>query len=131
VSNTAEAFFAGSTAETIETITEFYAAGNDRAVFMLAHKTPLPMLATDLSCKPNACIPTADEDEAKKDTHILCTDSNIASGTTGDCKCEENPDLAEPPGSPPGSPTAQSGSPSVYSVYSMFLVALSTLSFLV
>jgi hypothetical protein len=88
-----------------------------------------------LNCKANTCISTADkaEETANEHTHIFCTDSKIASGTTGDCKCEDRvfaPDL-EDQSAQSGSPSAQSGSPSVYSVYSMFLVALSTLSFLV
>jgi hypothetical protein len=82
--------FRAASTETIETIAEFYAAtDNNRAVFMHPHKTPLPVLATDLNCKANNCIPTTDEDLANlhPTTHILCGDSQIASGTTGDCKC--------------------------------------------
>jgi len=46
--------------------------------------------AASLECEPNACISTTDKavELANEHTHIFCTNSNIASGTTGNCKCE-------------------------------------------
>jgi hypothetical protein len=91
-----------------------------------------------LNCKANNCISTADKAEelANEHTHIFCIDSKIASGTTGNCICKDREFAPESQTTTsPSTPldfedqSAQSGSP--YSVYSMFLVALSTLSFLV
>jgi hypothetical protein len=83
--------------------------------------------AAPLGCKANECISTSDEEEAKKDTHILCTDSLIASGTTGNCKC-----TAEDPTTTTTQATTVTTSSAlnlrVEIQAKMLLVALSTLS---
>jgi hypothetical protein len=96
-----------------------------------------------LNCKANACIPTANEELAKKDTHIFCTNSNIASGTTGNCKCEviiqeaeaevgflDDDKLRAPQTTTPTTIMAASSGHRIAEFVSaghMFLVALSTL----
>ena len=93
---------------------------------MLGHKTPLAMLATDLNCQPNECISTSDQDlaAAHEHTHILCADSQIASGTTGACKCSGEEATTTTTTTSSALSLRISGSTSVYSV---FLVGLALL----
>jgi len=119
--------------------TEFEESGAELGLLLITanqnNAQELHLFATDLDCKANNCISTADKELAKKDTHIFCTNSNIASGTTGNCKCEDFGDkdkLRAPQTTTPTtimSVAASSGHriAEFVSAGHMFLVALSTL----
>jgi hypothetical protein len=59
----------------------------NEALFLSLAEAGTEFSARNLNCQPDECISTSDEEEAKKDTHILCENGLIASGKTGNCQC--------------------------------------------
>ena len=104
--------------------------GTGSLLYELGSDSDIP--AGNLNCQPDECISTSDEEEAKKDTHILCSDSHITSGTTGACKCtaeDPTPQTTQAAETTQTTQTTTSSAVSLRSEYAQML--LFSLSFLV